>query len=330
MAFWLEEDLVFGPRFKAQLGLRGDYFTFDVIDHLDDPGFPGNGLPHASGYDQSAIISPNLNLVFSPMQHLDIYVNGGTGFHSNDARDVILAAKIREIYHAREQQGVSEDQIEQELIDRNFDPGQADIETLPRAIGGELGTRLALGNRALISLAGWYLHMAEELVFVGDEGSTEISGETRRLGIDLELRLQFTQWLWADADFNFADGRYVNEPDDANYVPLAPRITSQGGVNLIHPNGFEGSVRYRYLADRPANEDNTVIAIGHFLGNVVLGYRFRGIRVFVQFENIFNTDWNEAQFDTESRLFNEATSVSELHFTPGNPFNVQAGISYEF
>ena len=49
MGVWLEEDFVFSPQFKIQLGVRGDYFTFDVMDRLETPEFPGNGLPHASG-----------------------------------------------------------------------------------------------------------------------------------------------------------------------------------------------------------------------------------------------------------------------------------------
>lgn len=35
-------------------------------------------------------------------------------------------------------------------------------------------------------------------------------------------------------------------------------------------------------------------------------------------------------FDAESRLPGEAASVSELHFTPGNPRNLRLGISYLF
>jgi len=62
----------------------------------------------------------------------------------------------------------------------------------------------------------------------------------------------------------------------------------------------------------------------------MLGYRFGKFRVFAQVENLLNIEWNEAQFDTESRLFFEAEPVSELHYTPGNPFNLQAGISYSF
>ncbi len=330
MAFWLEENLIFSPRFKMQFGLRGDYFTFDVLDKLDYPEFPGNGLPHASGYSQSFLLSPKLNMVWSPQRKIDIYINGGTGFHSNDARDVIIAARINEIFHAGESKGATTEEIDQELVSRNFDPEQQKIKTLPRAIGSEIGTRIAIGDNILLSIAGWYLQMEEELVFVGDEGTTEISGPTRRLGIDGEFRMQLAKWIWADIDINYANGRYINEEEGSNYIPLAPRFTSQGGINFQHKSGIEGAIRYRYVGSRPANEINSVTAYGHFLTNLVLGYRYRSIRIFAQLENILNTEWNEAQFDTESRLYDEISPVSELHFTPGNPINFQMGISYEF
>jgi hypothetical protein len=43
-----------------------------------------------------------------------------------------------------------------------------------------------------------------------------------------------------------------------------------------------------------------------------------------------NRDWNEAQFDTESRLRFEPTPVSEIHYTPGIPRFIKAGISFYF
>lgn len=330
MAFWLEEDLVFNRYLKLQLGLRGDYLTFNVMDHLDYPGFPDNGLPHGSGYAQGAILSPKLNLVLSPLKNLDLFLNGGTGFHSNDARDVIISQQINQLIHSGQSEGLSDSDIEQELLSRNLDPDQANTEILPRATGAELGFRLGIGSNFLASLAGWYLYLEEELVFIGDEGSTEISGETRRLGVDAEIRLQLARWIWADLDLNLSDGRYLNEPDGENYIPLAPRLTAQGGLNFLHSGGIEAAVRFRHVGDRPANEDNSVIASGHLLTNIIVGYGFRGYRIFAQVENLFNQTWNEAQFDTESRLYYENLSVSELHFTPGNPINFQIGISYEF
>lgn len=299
MAFWVEEELIFSPLFRMQFGLRGDYFVFDVTDMLDPGRTVEDGIAFGSGYEQAAILNPNLSLVLSPLRALDIYVNGGTGFHSNDARDVIYSQN-------------------------------SDLKTLPRASGAELGIRIGKGSRILTSLAAWYLHLEEELVFVGDEGTTEASGETRRIGLDAEIRLQLARWIWADVDLNLSDGRYLNEPDEKNYIALAPRVSSQGGVNFQHPSGIEGALRYRYLGDRPANEDNSVVAQGYFIGNAVLAYRIKGLRIFAQLENMLNAEWSEAQFDTESRLFNEGAPVSEIHFTPGNPLNVQAGISLEF
>ena len=330
MAIWLEEDLIFNNWIKLQLGLRGDYFSFDVVDHLEYDNFPDNGLTHASGYAGSTILSPKLNLVFSPSDQVDIYLNGGTGFHSNDARDVIISQKINQLIRTGQTEDLTGEEIHQQLDDSQLDPEYAGITVLPRASGFEAGLRTWLGTRVLTSLAGWYLHMEEELVFVGDEGSTEVSGETRRLGLDAEIRIQIAKWMWADLDLNLSDGRYVHEPEGSDYIPLAPRVTSQGGVNFLHPSGVEGAVRYRFISDRPANEDYSVVAPGYGIVNLILAYRIHGFRIFAQVENLLNSSWNEAQFDTESRLYNEPSSVSEIHFTPGNPINFQTGISYEF
>jgi len=330
MSAWLEEDLVFNPYFKLQLGLRGDYFSFNTLDRLDDQDIPGNGLPHASGFARTGVLSPKINMVVSPTKKTDIYINFGRGFHSNDARDVIISQKISEIIYNMQKRGYSLQEINQYLLSENMDPAHASLTCLPAATGAELGLRFRINSSILASFSGWYLHMQEELVFIGDEGATERSGETRRVGMDAEIRAQITPWLWADLDLNLADGRYLNEPGGMNYIALAPRITSQGGLNFLHPSGIEGALRYRYMGDRPANENNSITAKGYFLGNIVTAYRFNGIRIFAQLENLTNINWNEAQFDTESRLNNETVSVSELHFTPGNPFNIQMGISYEF
>ena len=47
-------------------------------------------------------------------------------------------------------------------------------------------------------------------------------------------------------------------------------------------------------------------------------------------ENLFNTEWNETQFATESRLQNEPEPVEEIHFTPGTPFFLKGVLTYTF
>lgn len=327
---WAQGDLIFSPFFRMQLGVRGDYFTFDVDDRLENvPGVKESGLPHASGYSQETLLSPKINLVLSPLRSLDIFANAGMGFHSNDARDVVIGQRIDELVRLGKKEGLTDSQIDEELLEMNYDPAQQNVETLPRAIGGELGFRNRFSWLNL-SLAAWYLYLEREYVYVGDAGTTELSDPTRRYGLDVEMRLKFLPWLWGDVDVNISEGRVDGAPEGENYIPLAPNFTSTGGFTAIHPNGFEGGFRYRHIDDRPANENNTVVALGSTVFDLALGYRWQRIKFYGVLENIFDVEWNEAQFDTESRLKGEAGPVSELHFTPGNPRNVRLGISYAF
>ena len=101
-------------------------------------------------------------------------------------------------------------------------------------------------------------------------------------------------------------------------------------LKLTNASRIGANLRYRHIGDRPANEDSSVTAEGYTLVNLGLSYAFGPFKYFVTVENLFDVDWNEAQFDTESRLAGEAEPVSEIHFTSGNPRNIQAGINYQF
>ncbi len=166
-------------------------------------------LPHASGYAQKGIISPKFNMVYSPVRKLDIYFNSGSGFHSNDARAVVLAEKTGELVRIMESEGLSENEINENLQSLNIDTDQIDTEILPRALGGEIGIRYQFFNSLHIGLAGWYLYLEKEFVYVGDGGYSELSNPTQRIGLDFEGRLKINSWLWADVDICFSDGRYL-------------------------------------------------------------------------------------------------------------------------
>lgn len=325
---WAQEEIIFSPQARLQLGLRGDYLTFDLEDHLET--LPGNGLPHASGFAQEAIVSPKANLVISPSRHLDLYANFGTGFHSNDARDVIIGQRVIDLSRALRRNGLSEQQIADSLTALNFDPAHRETKTLPRAVGGELGFRTRLGEWLNFGAAAWLLNLEREFVYIGDEGSTELSGRTQRYGVDFEGRLKILSWLYGDGDVTVSTGKLRDEPKTANEIPLAPRFIAAGGLTVRHPSGLDGALRLRHLADRPANEDNSVVAQGYTVLDLSASYRFGSYQVNFVVENLTDTDWNEAQFDTESRLRGETAPVSELHFTPGNPRNVRVGLSYSF
>ncbi len=292
MSLYLQEELRLSELIRVQFGLRGDYFVFDVEDKQKN-----TTAPDISAYAQQTILSPKVNLVVSPSRDVDLFANVGGGFHSNDARVVVTSSAE---------------------------------QTLPRAWGGELGLRVTPFSRFTFSIAAWGIDLQSEFVYVGDEGTTEASGPTRRIGLDFETRVQLLDWLFADGDMNISRGRFKNEPDGENFIPLAPTLTLTGGVTARFPQGYEGSIRVRHIGNRPANEDNSIRAKGSTIVDATVAYRIGNYRLQFTAENLFDVRWNEAQFDTESRLLNEPDAVSELHFTPGTPLSVRARVEYAF
>ncbi|WP_436514709.1 TonB-dependent receptor [Ekhidna sp. To15] len=241
-------------------------------------------------------ISPKLNVIYSPSTNWQLYAKSGKGFHSNDARVVL-----------REQSQ----------------------NTLPSAWGIDLGTVYQPIDRLFIDVAYWELYLEQEFVYVGDAGIVEPSGRTKRTGVDVGINYQLTDEVFIYSNANYANPRAVDEPEGADYIPLAPTFTSIGGLTYKGKN-LSGSIRYRYIKDRAANEDNSVTAEGYFLTDVNLAYDRSKWTVSLAIENVFDVEWREAQFDTESRLAGETESVSEIHFTPGVPFFLKAGLTFKF
>lgn len=241
-----------------------------------------------------AILTPKLNFVWAPYRTLQVYLKSGIGFHSNDTR-VAVPQNGREI--------------------------------LPLALGSDLGVIWKPFDGMVVSAGLWYLYLQQEFVYVGDGGVVEPSGKTRRYGADLGLRYQIQSWLYFDGDINVTRPRAIGVPEAEARIPLAATLSTTGGLSVQHPSGFNAGLRYRWLGDRPANEDNSVVAKGYFLMDLNASYRFRNVTFSVSAENLLNTEWKETQFDTESRLFNEAAPVSEIHFTPGTPFMLKGGVT---
>ncbi len=241
--------------------------------------------------------SPKLNFIYSQNANFQLYLKSGLGFHSNDTR-VVVANTGKEV--------------------------------LPTAVGTDFGTIFKPFPRLVINAALWYLQLQEELVYVGDAATVEISGRTKRMGIDFGLRYQVADYLFFDTDVNYTFARSIDALQGENYIPLAPDFIATAGLNTAKYKGFSGGFHYRYLKSRPANEDNSIVAKGYMVSDINLNYEYGNITLGLSAENIFNTKWNETQFATESRLKNESQSVEEIHFTPGTPFFLKGKLSYRF
>lgn len=266
------------------------------VDYLSFKYFDklsNNNLP----VQHKTIVSPKLNVQYTVNKDLQIYLKAGKGFHSNDSR-VVSANNGNEI--------------------------------LPAAYGADIGFTLKPTKKLFLNIAAWYLYLEQEFVYVGDEGVIEPSGKTRRLGIDFIARYQFTKNLFANANINFTKPRAIDESKGYNYIPLAPTATSTGGIFYKAKQGFNGSLNYRYIKSRPANEDNSITAKGYFLLDASVNYIKQKYEIGLAVENMMNVKWNEAQFATESQLRGETAPVTELNYTPGNPIFFRLKFSYSF
>lgn len=241
-------------------------------------------------------ISPKLNFIYAQNEDLQFYLKTGMGFHSNDTR-VVVAQNGKEI--------------------------------LPVSYGADLGTIWKPIPRLFINGALWYLFLEQEFVYVGDAGIVEPSGKTRRMGADLGVRYQLTDWLFLDSDITYTYARSTEEPEGEDYIPLAPDFTYTGGLSTKFDSGFSAGLQLRHLANRPANEDNSIVAKGYTVTDINLNYEWKNILFGITVENLFDTEWNETQFATESRLQDEQTPVEEIHFTPGMPFFLKGRIVFK-
>ena len=277
-------------KFKITPGLRLEYFKFMYNDALAED--------YVTQAENKAGLFPKLNVVFEQNDNLQWFFKSGIGFHSNDTR-VVVAREGKDI--------------------------------LPKAYGIDLGTIWKPIPKLAVNATAWYLFLEQEFVYVGDAGVVEPSGKTERYGVDFGLRYQLTDYLYFNTDATLTKARSTEDPEGENYIPLAPKLTFVGGLSLNEFNGFTGGIHYRYVGDRPANEDNSVVAEGYFVTDFNLNYKInKNITLGVAIENVFDTEWNETQFLTETRLQNEVNPVEEIHFTPGTPFTAKGSITYNF
>lgn len=247
--------------------------------------------------ERKIFLGPKLNILYAASQNAQFFAKTGIGFHSNDTR-VVVANSGEDI--------------------------------LPAAYSADIGTIFKPTDKLVVNAAFWTLFLEQEFVYVGDAAIVEPSGKTRRLGLDFGLRYQLTDWLYLNGDINYTYARSTEEPEGSDFIPLSPDLTSAGGISFRDLGNFSGSINYRYIKDRPANEDNSIIAEGYTVTDLNLNYNYKNWTLGVIVENLFDIDWNETQFATESRLFNEPTSFEEIHFTPGTPFFIRGKLSVTF
>lgn len=284
LGLWLQQEVEFDRWGRLLLGVRHDRISWNVEDRL------GGG---PLGREARAITLPKASLILTPTgsEDLGLFLNYGRGFHGNDARSVVS------------------------------DPtGTA----LAAADGWEVGALKRFGDQFEITAAWWRLDLEGELVWVGDEGVTELSGPTRREGPELDVTFRPTDGVWLEGGFTHSDGRFRNSDD---IIARAPRWTWRAGLGWDQETIGSGAVKLRGLADIPIEETGTAMGDGMNVVDVTARRALLpGIDVGIEIENLFDSRVKEAQTWFASRLPGESAGIDDNHFTPGYPRTLRLSV----
>ncbi len=279
---------------RTQTGVRGDLYHFDVESNL----------PVNSGSDWDGIVSPKVGLVLGPWHDTELYLNGGLGFHSNDARGVTIQ------------------------VDPSTGEAADPVDPLVRTYGAETGIRTQWVPGLTSTLALWYLESDSELVYVGDAGNIEAGDASERYGVEWANYWRPNDWLNLDTEFTFTESRFVPSGDEIeNSIPT----TFSGGITLGHDTGPFGGLRTRYFSPRPLNGDGSIESKDAFQVNAVVGYRRDQWEVALEALNLFDADDNDIEYFYGSRLPGEPLGgVEDTHLHPFEPRQFRLTFTYRW
>ena len=216
---WGDVTLHWTDRFRTTFGLRADYIDGEV-----------NGLiPANAGSDSGVQWSPK--------------VNGRLHAHATTSKSMPAPAS-------------ASTPTTSSASCRRRTPSPA-IRSIPPPFSRKPGRR---GRRAL----GAELHLQplrrrlrarfrfSELIYVGDAGISEPSDPTQRHGFEVAAFWNPVDWLAFDASYAYSHSRFKDAPSDFDRVPNTVEGVAAAGVTWLPGDGWEGSLRTRYLGPGPA------------------------------------------------------------------------------
>jgi outer membrane receptor protein involved in Fe transport len=281
-------------RLRATVGLRADYFNWDV-DALRDVN---------SGSGNDTAVSPKVNLAYAVNEGLELYANYGRGFHSNDVRGATIS------------------------IDPTTGDPALPVDAIARSDGAEVGLRFERGERFNATLAAFWLELDSELVFVGDAGTTEPNDGSRRTGIEVAAFWQPLDWLAANFSYSYTDAEYLVDAGAGNHIPGSIAKSAVLGVTGAWNNGTFASIRVRYLGDAPLIEDGSIKSNASTLVNAGIGRRWGRVELRLDAFNLLDTDSSDISYFFASRLAGEpAAGIEDIHSHPLEPRSVRGSVT---
>jgi hypothetical protein len=283
-AVFFEKSTRWSPMLRSVAGARLDHIRFDV---------------EGAAPRSASRASPTLSVIAGPWNRTELYLNAGTGFHSNDARGVTSAV----------------------------DPATP----LARARALEVGVRSEAVKSLQTSLSLYRLALDSELVFVGDAGTTEAGRPSTRTGVEFSSYYKPNRYLSMDADLAFARARFSHAGAADARIPGAVEGVASLALALDHAGPWYGALQLRYFGPRPLIEDNTVRSRATTTMNGRIGYKLKAhLKLELEGFNLANRRDSAIDYLYESRLQSEAAGSVDVHFHPIESRSFRVTISSAF
>ncbi len=301
---YAENRIQWAERVRTVLGVRGDFFNFDV----------SSSNPANSDSRNAAIASPKLTLVFGPWDRTEVYVQGGLGFHSNDGRGV--TTRVDPITG-------STTNVDGEKIER--------ADPLVQTYGAEMGVRTLFLDGLQSTLSLWWLDIDSELVFVGDAGTTEASRPSRRYGVEWANYYNLNRYLVLDADLSYSHSEFSDDAPEGDHIPGSIESVLAAGITFHDWHGFFASLRLRYFGPRPLVEDNRARSSDTILLGARIGYQInKNWSVSAEIFNLLDRRDHDIDYFYESRVRPGDASVDQIHFHPVEPIQARFAVTARF
>ncbi len=254
-----------------------------------------------SGRVDDALFSPKLGASWKLGGGVALYANWGRGFHSNDARGVTVPT----------------------------DPAPG----LVPGVGSELGLRHESDGLVLAATL-WKMKVGSDLIYVGDSGTVEPAGASRRHGYEVSVFWKPLPWLSVDGAWTASHARFTNAPG-ADRVPGALESTGELGLAAIF-EGWNAALRVRHLGPHALIEDNSVRSDGTTLINVRTAWTPKHfvagrLEVFAEVLNLFDSRKKDVDYYYQSRLPGDPPEgVTGIHSRVVEPRSVRLGVRVAF
>jgi hypothetical protein len=308
---YLKNQTFWHEKVRTIAGLRTDFINNDVMV-LDTSTHNSSVNAANSGNSKKALVSPKLSLIFGPWLDTEYFINGGYGYHSNDARGTTLQF----------------DPNTGTALDRSA----ARISPMASSRGAETGIRTNFIKGLNSTLALWWLQSSQELVFTGDAGTTEVNGKSNRYGVEWTNYYKPTDWLTLDADFALTTARYASTPagETNSYVPNSVGRVITTGATVVAPSGLFGTVRLRHFGSMPLDPSGKYWAGSTSVVNLGAGYKQKRFKLELDLFNVFDSTSNDISYAYDSAYPNGAATQTGIMKHPVEPRMVRGTITINF